>query len=136
MRIKMPTSMEEARQFKPLDPGVYHVKIKDVKAKMSGKGNPQLNWTLEVIEPIASARRLCWYSTPWMESAMGFLADLAEAIGEEWDDSFEIDIDESDPTNGDPGRFAEWVGSELDVLVDIQIGTNGKPYNSVKILRS
>lgn len=126
-RLIVPTSYEEARSFKPLDPGVYRAEITDVHAKTAkSSGNAYLAWTFTVIDGPAKGRRL-WHNTPFEGNAIGFLRDLADAVGMNWEADWEID-----PDTDEAGFFASWEGHKLALVVDVRTGLNGQLQNSCK----
>lgn len=116
MRITLPKTHEESR-FAPLEPGTYEAKIYSYELKTSKTNTSYIAWTFKVVDPPEFENRQLWYNTPLSETALGFLSDLADAIGETWE-GLEFEPD-------------DWLGSVLTVLVEVEQGQNG-PRNVCK----
>jgi len=72
----------EGGKFDPLEPGVYHVRLRDVTAKEGAKGI-YWAWEFDVVEPDAKGR--LWTNTSLSEAAHFKLKETFEAFGVETD---------------------------------------------------
>jgi hypothetical protein len=95
-QINLGVSFNEAKtegekQMLKLTPGVYKIVVKEVKVTESSKGNPQLQWTYEVVENQNSdfngKQLMNWTPLPHNGNVkgIGFIVSALEAIGMTYD---------------------------------------------------
>lgn len=71
---------QTATSFEPLPEGTYTVRLTDVEARQSAKGNPNWSWTYEVVDGEFKGRRL-WDNTSLVEAAHWRLKQVFDAYG-------------------------------------------------------
>lgn len=66
--------------FEPLEPGVYHARLRDVNTDGVGSKGPYWTWEFEVVEDPYVGRRL-WNNTSLSEKAAFSMKNTFEAFG-------------------------------------------------------
>lgn len=74
----------EKNNFKPLDDGVYHVRLVDVDGSGEGPAGPYWTWEFDVVEPGVRKAKL-WTITSLSEAADFKLKETFEAFGVDTD---------------------------------------------------
>jgi hypothetical protein len=95
VRIQVPKSLDEVKSgFDPLPEGTYRVRATEAKVKTSGKGNPYVAFTFQVVdnETASFNNRKLFHNSTITEETLGFLKQVLEALGTPWDaEGFDTD---------------------------------------------
>lgn len=83
-QMQKQTGAAETSAFDPIDPGVYHVRLRDVDGTGSGAKGPYWSWEFEVVEAPYVGRRL-WNNTSLSEAAAFKMKETFDAFGVGYD---------------------------------------------------
>jgi hypothetical protein len=83
-RLQDQTKSASASTFEPVDPGVYHLRLRDVNTDGNGPKGPYWSWEFESVEPGTAGRRF-WNNTSLSESAAFKMKETYEAFGADLD---------------------------------------------------
>lgn len=78
-KLQNQTEKAESSSFDPLDPGVYHARLKDVDTTKSGAKGPYWSWEFQVVEEPYVNRKL-WTNTSLSEAAAFKMKEMFEAF--------------------------------------------------------
>lgn len=118
MYIEVGKSFEDAEResrIKPLPNGEYRVQVVSAEVKTSGKGEPMIDWRLDLAGNPEFNGRVLFHTTPLAGRGIGLMSAFAKATGKPWAGTG-IDTD-------------AYIGSELRVETKIQVQKeDGKYY--------
>jgi hypothetical protein len=78
---KASATAESSSNFEPVEDGVYHARLMDVRTDGEGRSGPYWTWEYDIIEPGEAKGRKQWNNTSLADNALWKLKETFDAFG-------------------------------------------------------